>query len=271
MKNNIWNKDLLNWITSIVEDIEWNISSENISYIKDITKAMLYLFLSNIKLTDEKIKIDKIKYKKCINKYIEYLKNNNISWYTKKIKQFQDKIEMNNNIDFDNSFIDFDDNDTITYNDTTAKTEKTALELFNKLWEDEDLLSNCYLVKKEINEIITFNFKINEEYLQSIEYILQLLNKVFSFYLEFENIIIAINKFDTLIDKIQIYITNNQLNTENSTNLKIIIDSFLSNITSWIRNVIEDKTANNIHYLGQSLIFDIDIIEITINSFIQKQ
>ena len=67
------------------------------------------------------------------------------------------------------------------------------------------------------------------------------------------------------------YITNNELNTKNSTNLKIIIDSFLNNITSWIKNVIEDKTANNIHYLDQSLISDIDIIEIIINSFIQKQ
>ena len=282
-------KSLVDEVVYPVESLltkEMNLSSEDsVKLLKEVgfLKVALIPFYENfnIEIVKENIKgfeklyhlpVDSAYIKELLGCFCDLLK----AWMKKnglchceeynKLKEFIDCFKSTNGqacdcLEENSDFFDFSDEIDENINSMHyAEHEKvSAAEYMSGKYVDFDLLLD---IKEMLEHYDGISYKFDsfsEEYAEEINVILRKFIALFELSGEFRDLAKAI---DHLVEIINSFEDINEIESSKKEILKMFIDAIIDDLMKWYQEVVEERTANDIHYLDASLLSSIKQIEI---------
>ncbi len=189
------------------------------------------------------------------------------------------KEEISDNfIDFSNTepeelendfgFLDFEDFEE------SSETEKQNMEFLNKTttekvsalsWIDE------YKIEQEdmdnINDILNDFYNLQDARKELDDYYLEASLQVFDAFAKLFNQTIEFMDMSFVIIKLMESVSEiyKKINEEQKTTLKTFIDNVVDDLNKWTKEVLNEKTALNIHYLDASIYSSVAQLELVFN------
>ena len=156
----------------------------------------------------------------------------------------------------DDGFFDFDSDerdenlDNMHYSDDKKIDAKTFME---EDGIDEDLIKELQLSLRELRESINFNISLTEEYMVTYINTLKDIIKIYELSYVFQDLAVGLRELLLVLDELDY----ENFDEEKSKLIKTFLDSIYLDLEKWFNEVIENKTAKDIHYLDASLLANI--------------
>ena len=218
-----------------------------LSFDKEILREYLNLFFMLL------FKWIKQHYPQALKEYEERLE------YFEKI--FMDAYEPFLELEDDEGFFDFDSEDVDNVvNEMHYSDEKkiTAEEFMQEDTVDTDMMHDIEDYLEEYDDLIGINDEFSKDDLAVAQRCIDAFVNIFNLSYEFKNIAYSLESLNLFLDNFD---TSNK---EKMNMLKIFLDTIMDDLKKFKKEVLEDATANDIHYLDASLLANIAQIEISL-------
>jgi len=173
--------------------------------------------------------------------------------------EIDNQNDENNETDETDDFFDFDSeevDDNISHMHYETHQKITAKEFMQQGKLDDDLIAELTSLVNDVDDFI-FRYEdieIDENFIEELSF-LKYFIEAFEFSGEFVDIAYVLKTFQESIKSFD-------LHSENKEILKKMILAVLQDLDKWIKEVIIDQTAQDIHYLDASLLASISQIDI---------
>ena len=202
-------------------------------------------------------------------------------------KYFPDKVELyiNNLLEFEKIFVeaykpfieiendeffDFDSEDIdVAINEMHYKDEhKTnALSFMSENSFDDEMVADLFDTIEEYDVDIEDRSVFDTRYIKSISKVYEKFARVFEVSYEFNDIAYSLRVLIGKLDSIDI----NSLSDEQKELYKTFLMSIVEDLKKWVKEVIVDQSAQDIHYLDASLLANIAQIDMMVPSESSKE
>jgi len=201
-------------------------------------------------------------------KVIKFIKNHNLKdTISENLDKYEDffmeKYHPNSEETETDDFFDFDSEEVDSaINDMHYEEHQkiTAKEFMEENSFDSEILYDLNDSIEEYYQEIEFKDNLNESDLVKIEHIFSSFAYIFNLSYEFKDIAYAFEKLNQFLD-------NFDVSDENKSKmLKMFLDTIIADLVKFKKEVFEDMSANDIHYLDASLLANISQIEISFSA-----